>query len=67
MTFKVEVTIRHEAGGLNTDISCIGSGCQHEERQALLITHMVKELIKLTGSKEKVSPTTINNGDNHVH
>lgn len=67
MTFKVEVTIKHEVDGLSTDISCIGSGCQHEERHALLITHLVKELIQLTGSKEKSSPTVIHNGDNHVH
>lgn len=67
MTFKVEITINHQSGGLSTDISCIGSGCQHEERQALLITKVVKELIKLTGSKEVSLPTSINKGENHVH
>nr|WP_241391901.1 hypothetical protein [Serratia proteamaculans]ULG16006.1 hypothetical protein 591p_00155 [Serratia proteamaculans] len=67
MTFKVEVTITHAPDGLNTEISCIGSGCQHEFEQAQFLIHLLGKAIQQTGGNKISSSVVVNKGESHVH
>lgn len=71
MTLKIEVTITHGADGLNTDISCAGSGhrCNCERAQAQFLLHLIREALQLTGSKTvlPLPSQPVSKGDVNVH